>query len=127
MPTADDYLELMRSPVADLRNAAERSGDALNAAIFLRQFMDDRPWVHIDMAATGWQRDPGTRCKRKAAQASTFACFRVFSKAFPANSRGLCAQIRPAARRAVVGVVKARQSACVPPRDAPPGPSTPCR
>ncbi|MCW3836938.1 leucyl aminopeptidase [Sphingomonas canadensis] len=58
MPVAEDYLEVMRSPVADLRNAAERKGDALNAAIFLRQFVDGRPWAHIDMAATVWQRRP---------------------------------------------------------------------
>ena len=40
---------------ADLTNVSEqRKASSIYAAEFLRQFVDDRPWVHIDIAGTAW-------------------------------------------------------------------------
>jgi len=55
MPLHPDYLELTKGKFADLTNAAEaRVASSNYAAEFLRQFVDDRPWVHMDIAGTAW-------------------------------------------------------------------------
>jgi len=50
LPLYDEYLEEMRSDVADLKNSGGRWGGAEKGAAFLREFVDGRPWAHIDIA-----------------------------------------------------------------------------
>lgn len=57
MPLFDEYREMLRSDVADIVNSAGRWGGANTAAMFLREFVTDRPWVHIDIAGTAWSED----------------------------------------------------------------------
>ena len=52
MPLVDDYEELLESPVADADNAAGSPG-AVTAALFLRHFVGDVPWAHLDVASVG--------------------------------------------------------------------------
>ena len=53
MPLWEPYKELLKSEVADLANIGPREGGAINAAIFLKQFVEkDVHWAHIDMAGT---------------------------------------------------------------------------
>lgn len=55
LPLHPEYLELTKGTYADLTNAAEqRKAMSIYAAEFLRQFVDDRPWVHMDIAGTAW-------------------------------------------------------------------------
>ncbi len=55
LPLHPDYLELTKGKYADLTNAAEqRVAMSSYAAEFLRQFVDGRPWVHMDIAGTAW-------------------------------------------------------------------------
>ncbi len=55
MPLHPEYFDLTKGQYADLTNAAEqRVAMSSYAAEFLRQFVDDRPWVHIDIAGTAW-------------------------------------------------------------------------
>jgi leucyl aminopeptidase len=55
MPLHPEYFELTKGQYADLTNAAEqRVAMSSYAAEFLRQFVDDRPWVHLDIAGTAW-------------------------------------------------------------------------
>ncbi len=55
LPLHPEYLELTKGQYADLTNAAEqRVAMSSYAAEFLRQFVDDRPWVHMDIAGTAW-------------------------------------------------------------------------
>jgi leucyl aminopeptidase len=51
MPSGADYLEQMRSTVADLRNVCGRNGASCAAAAFLGEFVGAAPWAHIDIAA----------------------------------------------------------------------------
>jgi leucyl aminopeptidase len=51
-PLIADYKEGMKSNVADIKNTGNRNGGAISAAEFLRFFVEDTPWVHIDMAGT---------------------------------------------------------------------------
>jgi leucyl aminopeptidase len=57
MPLDDDYKELLKSAFADLANIGGRAGGAISAAWFLREFAEDTPWVHLDIAGTAWLDD----------------------------------------------------------------------
>jgi leucyl aminopeptidase len=55
MPLHPEYFDLTKGTVADLQNAAEgRVAGSNYAAEFLRQFVSERPWVHLDIAGTAW-------------------------------------------------------------------------
>jgi leucyl aminopeptidase len=54
MPLEDDYKEYLKSAFADLVNVGGRWGGAVTAAIFLKEFAGDTPWVHLDIAGTAW-------------------------------------------------------------------------
>jgi leucyl aminopeptidase len=54
MPLYPRYLEQMRSPYADLKNAGGRYAGACTAAAFLKEFVGDVPWAHLDIAGTAW-------------------------------------------------------------------------
>lgn len=50
LPMPKEYRELTLSKFADLKNIAGRSGGAITAGIFLKEFVGETPWVHIDIA-----------------------------------------------------------------------------
>ena len=50
MPMFDHYSDLLKSDVADCRNIGGRWGGAITAAKFLEKFVDETPWVHLDIA-----------------------------------------------------------------------------
>jgi leucyl aminopeptidase len=54
MPLDDEYKEQLKSVVADLPNIGNRWGGAITAAMFLKEFADPLPWVHLDIAGTAW-------------------------------------------------------------------------
>jgi leucyl aminopeptidase len=55
LPVEDDYRDQIQSAIADIRNTGlTRYGGAINAAMFLKEFVDDTPWVHLDIASTAW-------------------------------------------------------------------------
>lgn len=51
MPVAEEYKEQIRSEIADVKNAGNhRYGGAITAALFLTEFVDNTPWIHLDIA-----------------------------------------------------------------------------
>jgi leucyl aminopeptidase len=50
MPLPPEMEELIKSPVADLKNTGGRYGGSINAALFLQHFVDNVPWAHLDIA-----------------------------------------------------------------------------
>ena len=54
MPMDEDYKEYLKTPFADLANVGGRWGGAITASIFLKEFAEDTPWVHLDIAGTAW-------------------------------------------------------------------------
>jgi len=50
LPLVDLQKETLRSDVADMKNHGDRWGGAISAAIFLREFVGDAPWAHLDIA-----------------------------------------------------------------------------
>ena len=57
MPVFDDYRELFKSEIADFSNTGGRPGGAITAALFIKEFTGDLPWVHMDIAGTAWAED----------------------------------------------------------------------
>ncbi len=54
MPIWDEYLRQLKSQVADIKNTGGKQGGACTAAVFLKQFIDKTPWVHLDIAGTAF-------------------------------------------------------------------------
>ncbi|HXX02261.1 MAG TPA: leucyl aminopeptidase [Candidatus Acidoferrales bacterium] len=57
MPLDDEYKEQIRSSIADIVNSGGRWGGAVTAAMFLKEFAEDTPWIHLDIAGTAWMED----------------------------------------------------------------------
>jgi leucyl aminopeptidase len=57
LPLGDEYLDAMRSSIADLQNTGGRWGGASTAAAFLKEFAEDTPWIHLDIAGTAWMEE----------------------------------------------------------------------
>ena len=54
LPLEEDYKEYLKSAFADIANVGGRWGGAVTAALFLKEFAEDTPWVHLDIAGTAW-------------------------------------------------------------------------
>jgi leucyl aminopeptidase len=54
MPIDEEYKEALKSDFADLHNIGGRPGGSVTAAMFLKDFVNDLPWVHLDIAGTAW-------------------------------------------------------------------------
>jgi len=54
MPMEEKYFDGLKSVVADMKNTGPRPGGAITAALFLKQFVKDTPWAHLDVAGPVW-------------------------------------------------------------------------
>jgi len=57
LPLDDEYKEEIKSNIADIMNTGGRWGGAITAAMFLKEFAEDTPWIHLDIAGTAWIED----------------------------------------------------------------------
>jgi leucyl aminopeptidase len=56
MPLEKGYQELLKSEIADIKNVSgKRYAGAITAALFLQEFVNKKPWVHLDIAGPAWQ------------------------------------------------------------------------
>ena len=61
LPLWDDYKELIKSDVADIKNSGGRPAGTITAALFLKEFAEGYSWVHLDIAGTAYtESDLGT-------------------------------------------------------------------
>jgi leucyl aminopeptidase len=54
LPLWDDYRDLIKSEVADIKNSGGRPAGAVSAAMFLKEFTESYPWIHLDIAGTAY-------------------------------------------------------------------------
>lgn len=54
MPIFDEYSELLKSTVADIKHTGGRMGGSITAAKFLEVFVEGLPWIHMDIAGTAF-------------------------------------------------------------------------
>jgi leucyl aminopeptidase len=57
LPIDDEYKKAIRSEIADMKNVGDRWGGAITAAKFLQEFVEDTPWVHLDIAGMDLDHD----------------------------------------------------------------------
>lgn len=66
MPIGDGYDELINSDIADMKNVGGRYAGSITAAQFLQRFVNETPWVHIDIAGTAWKQKPSSVAEKGA-------------------------------------------------------------
>jgi len=57
LPLDEEYREVIKSNIADMVNSGGRYGGAVTAAMFLKEFAEDTPWLHLDIAGTAWMEE----------------------------------------------------------------------
>jgi len=57
LPLYKNYKKLVKSDIADLKNTGGRFGGAITAALILEEFVNDVPWIHLDMAGPARSRN----------------------------------------------------------------------
>jgi leucyl aminopeptidase len=57
MPLGEEYADLIRSDIGDIKNTGGRYGGAITAAEFLHVFAEETPWIHLDIAGLAWVED----------------------------------------------------------------------
>jgi leucyl aminopeptidase len=58
LPMEESYFEGLKSQIADMKNTGPRPGGSITAALFLKQFIKDTPWAHLDVAGPVWSDKP---------------------------------------------------------------------
>jgi leucyl aminopeptidase len=76
LPMYEPYRKLIDSDVADIKNVGKRFGGAITAAMFLREFVGDTPWVHLDIAGPAFTDRPGDYWPKGATGTPTRALVR---------------------------------------------------
>ena len=54
LPLWDEYKELIKTDAADVKNSGGRAAGSITAALFLAEFAEGYPWVHLDVAGTAY-------------------------------------------------------------------------
>jgi leucyl aminopeptidase len=55
MPMDEEYQQMIKSEIADIRNTGSgKGGGASTGAWFIKEFAEDTPWIHLDIASTCW-------------------------------------------------------------------------
>jgi len=54
LPMHDDYDKQIKSEIADMKNVGGRPGGSITAAHFIKRFVNDKPWAHLDIAGVAW-------------------------------------------------------------------------
>ena len=58
LPCTDEYRDQIKSNIADIQNTGiDRWGGAITAAMFLKEFAGETPWIHLDIAGQAWIDD----------------------------------------------------------------------
>jgi leucyl aminopeptidase len=56
MPLPDAYNKQIDSMIADMKNSGGRPGGSITAALFIKRFVNDVAWAHLDIASTAWKK-----------------------------------------------------------------------
>ncbi len=59
LPLWDEYRDQLKSDFADLKNTGGREGSVITAGMFLKDFVGEVPWAHVDIAGTSWTTKSG--------------------------------------------------------------------
>jgi leucyl aminopeptidase len=76
LPLWEEYKDLIKSDIADVKNSGGRPAGSITAGWFLREFVDGFPWAHLDIAGTAYTE----RDALDMAKGPTAAGVRLFSE-----------------------------------------------
>uniref|UniRef100_A0A7S4B3P5 Cytosol aminopeptidase domain-containing protein n=2 Tax=Chrysotila carterae TaxID=13221 RepID=A0A7S4B3P5_CHRCT len=74
MPLAAEYKDQLKSTIADLKNIGSGGGGSITAALFLKEFVKDTPWAHLDIAGPVWNDKAGGATGYAVRTLSEFVC-----------------------------------------------------
>jgi len=57
LPCTEDYREQIKSQIGDIMNSGGRAAGAVTAAMFLKEFAGETPWIHLDIAGMAWNEE----------------------------------------------------------------------
>jgi leucyl aminopeptidase len=78
LPIYPDFRELIQSQSADLKNSYYGEAGVITAAMFIGEFVEGRPWVHLDIAGSHWNENQSHRdIPRGPLGAGTRLCYRL--------------------------------------------------
>jgi leucyl aminopeptidase len=66
LPMDDEYAKQIKSDIADVKNVGGRPAGTITAALFLKKFVKDIPWAHLDIAGTAWTKEALPYCPKGA-------------------------------------------------------------
>ncbi len=66
LPLDKEYAEQIKSEIADVKNVGGRPAGTITAAMFLKKFVRDIPWAHLDIAGTAWTKEARPYCPKGA-------------------------------------------------------------
>lgn len=69
LPMWDEYAESLKSDIADMKNTGSRWGGAQTAGVFLKKFVKDVKWAHIDIAGVAFLEKPHKELSKGASGA----------------------------------------------------------
>ena len=58
MPMYEEYGDVLKSDIADTKNTGGRNGGTSAAGVFLSKFIQNTPWIHLDIAGTAFLDKP---------------------------------------------------------------------
>src|SRR5947207_757618 len=64
LPLDKEYTNQIKSDIADIKNVGGKKAGTITAAAFLKEFSEETPWAHLDIAGTAWG-DPATSFRSK--------------------------------------------------------------
>lgn len=64
LPNFDDYKTLIKSDIADLKNTGGRYGGTITAGLFVGEFVENKPWLHLDIAGPAYITVPWDYCPK---------------------------------------------------------------
>ncbi|MBZ9686906.1 leucyl aminopeptidase [Clostridium estertheticum] len=57
-PIYDEYRDMIKSDIADVKNVGKNYCGTITAGLFIEKFVEDTPWIHLDIAGTAWLETP---------------------------------------------------------------------
>ena len=112
LPLYTEYRKNIESSVADVKNTGPRWGGAINAALFLKEFVGDVPWAHLDVAGPAFSYNGGEYWPKGATGSPARTIIRYIESEAAKNGRGSAARgSRAPAKRASSASGRSRSTA----------------
>lgn len=64
MPNYKEYRDLLKSDIADIKNYSDTNSKLITAGMFIQAFIEDKPWIHIDISGTSFIEDSMEYCTK---------------------------------------------------------------